>query len=189
MVRTHRPAELLAVSALMIGFLVPGIAAHGEDAKAAKAPISAKEAFARLKSLEGSWDNKTSHGDGHGAASDSKVTYRLTGAGSALMETDFPGSDHEMVSVYHLDREELLLTHYCAAGNQPRLKLDRAASTPSRLVFGFDGGTNFDPAKDMHIHAMTLEFHDGGKVDAAWDAYAGGKKVETAHFALSREKP
>jgi len=56
-------------------------------------------------------------------------------------------------------------------------------------VFGFDGGTNFDPAKDMHIHAMTLEFHDGGKVDAAWDAYAGGKKVETAHFALSREKP
>ncbi len=188
MVRTQPSSGLLAVSAMLIGFLVPAIAAHGEDAKAAKTPISAKEAFAKLKSLEGSWNNKTSHGDGHGPASDSKVTYRLTGAGSALVETDFPGSDHEMISVYHLDKDELRMTHYCAAGNQPRLKLDRAASTPTRLVFAFDGGTNFDPAKDMHIHSLTLEFRDGGNVDADWDAFAGGKKVETAHFALSREK-
>jgi hypothetical protein len=177
---------MLALSGV-IGLLLPAMAPAAEDAKPGKPGVTAKEAFAKLKSLEGNWNNKTSHGD-HGPASDTKVTYRLTGAGSALVETDFPGSNHEMVSVYHLDRDELRMTHYCAAGNQPRLKLDRAASTPTRLVFSFDGGSNLDPAKDMHIHGLVMEFHEGGNVDCAWDAFAGGKKAETAHFALSREK-
>ena len=53
------------------------------------------------------------------------VVYKLTGAGSALVETQFPGTGHEMVSVYHLDGDDLRMTHYCAAGNQPRVKLDR----------------------------------------------------------------
>ena len=117
-----------------------------------------------------------------------KVIYRLTGAGSALVETDFPDSGHEMVSVYHLDGEDLRLTHYCAAGNQPRLKLDRASSTPTRFVFVFDGGSNLDPAKDMHIHGMIMTFEKEGEVEAAWEGYAGGKPAGTTHFNLTPEK-
>ncbi|MFO0888517.1 MAG: hypothetical protein U0790_05135 [Isosphaeraceae bacterium] len=190
MVRTFRSPGRVALSMALFGLVAvaPALVARGEDPKTDKAPITAREAFARLKSLAGTWKNEASHGNDHAAASESKVTYRLTGAGSALVETDFPGSNHEMISVYHLDKEDLRLTHYCAAGNQPRMKLDRAASTPKRLVFAFDGGSNLDPAKDMHIHGLTMEFHEGGNVECAWDAYAGGKKVETAHFKLSREK-
>jgi hypothetical protein len=114
------------------------------------------------------------------------VIYRLTGAGSALVETDFPESNHEMVSVYHLDGDELRLTHYCAAGNQPRLKLDRTNSTPTRFVFVFDGGTNMDPAKDMHIHGMTLSFEKEGEVEAAWEAHNEGKSAGLTKFHLSR---
>ena len=69
-----------------------------------------------------------------------------------------------MVSVYHLDGKELRMTHYCAAGNQPRVKLDLAKSTPDELIFVFDGGTNLDPEKDMHIHGVRIKFEKDGKV-------------------------
>ena len=55
-------------------------------------------------------------------------TYRVTAAGSAVMEVLFPGTDHEMVTVYHQDGDDLILTHYCAAGNQPRMKCRRVGS-------------------------------------------------------------
>jgi hypothetical protein len=94
-----------------------------------------------------------------------------------------------MMSVYHLDGDELRMTHYCAAGNQPHLRLDRASSTPFRLVFVFDGGSNFDPGKDMHMHGMTLTFEKDGVVKAAWEAYAEGRPAGTTTFHLTPQKP
>jgi hypothetical protein len=173
---------------LVIAILVaPGIVRAGDEGKDQTA-LNAKTAFARLKTLAGTWRNDVSeHAKGHDVP-ESKVIYRLTGAGSALIETDFPGSDHEMVSVYHLDGDDLRLTHYCAMGNQPRLKLDRANSTPDKFVFIFDGGSNLDPAKDIHIHGTTILFEEQGGVDCAWEGYAGGKKAGTTHFRLSRSE-
>ena len=104
-------------------------------------------------------EGKKEHGDDH--PDEAAVTFKLTGAGSALVETQFPGMPHEMVSVYHLDGKELRMTHYCAAGNQPRVKLDRAKSTPDELIFVFDGGTNLDPEKDMHIHGVKNQVREG----------------------------
>jgi hypothetical protein len=93
-----------------------------------------------------------------------------------------------MMSVYHLDGEDLRMTHYCAAGNQPRVKLDRAHSTPQQLIFVFDGGTNLDPEKDMHIHGVKITFLEDGTVKSAWDGYDKGKKAGTTTFLMSREK-
>ena len=73
-----------------------------------------------------------------------------------MQETLFPGTPNEMISMYHLADGQLVMTHYCAMGNQPRMKLDAQASTPDKLVFAFDGGTNFDPAKDGHVHSGSL---------------------------------
>lgn len=169
--------------------MIASATARSDENDKDKTPITAKSAFTQLKTLTGTWKNKVSghHEEGH--ANDTRVIYRLTGAGSALVETDFPESDHEMVSVYHLDGDDLRLTHYCAAGNQPHLKLDRASSSPTHLVFVFDGGTNLDPAKDMHIHAMTITFGKDGELDCAWEGFEGGKKSSTTHFQLSRSKP
>jgi hypothetical protein len=176
------------IALVVVGLLVAPRFVHGEDKQTAKPGSDAKAAFARLKALAGTWKNNVTSTEPEHHSPDSKVIYRLTGAGSALVETDFPGSDHEMVSVYHLDGDDLRLTHYCAAGNQPRLKLDRAVSTPDKLVFVFDGGSNLDPAKDMHIHGMTIAFEKDGVVDCAWEGYAGGKKTGTTHFRLSRSE-
>ena len=112
--------------------------------------------------------------------------YKVTAAGSAVMETFFPGSDHEMVSMYHVDGDDLRVAHYCAAKNQPRMKLDREASKPDHFVFVFDGGTGFDPAKDLHIHSGEIKFLEGGKVEATWDANVKGKKAMSSKFSMSR---
>ena len=146
--------------------------------------VDAKAAFARLKTLGGDW-KVTSTEEGH-HASNLMENFKVTAAGSALMETQHAGTAHEMVTMYHLDGDDLKVTHYCAAGNQPRLKYDRKGSKPDLYSFVFDGGTNLDPAKDMHIHSFRLAFLDGGKVEADWEAYMDGKKAMSTKFNLSR---
>jgi hypothetical protein len=181
---------------VMVGILAAPRFTNADDTKdASKTGVDAKTAFARIKKLAGTWKSETSdepkadHGNEkvRDHQGESSVIYKVTGAGSALMETQFPGSGHEMVSVYHLDGEDLRMTHYCAAGNQPRVKLDRANSKPDELIFVFDGGTNLDPEKDMHIHGLKITFHEDGKVTSAWDGYMGGKKAMTTKFMLTRQ--
>jgi hypothetical protein len=183
-------------SILVVGALATAqVGLAGDDTPPAKTGVDAKAAFAKIKTLKGTWKSAISdeaeagaqkkHDDAH--KGDSAVTYKLTGAGSALVETQFPGAAHEMVSVYHLDGDDLRMTHYCAAGNQPHVKLDKEKSTAEDLVFVFDGGTNLDPKKDMHIHGLRITFHKDGTVTSAWDGYAEGKKVGTTKFVLTRE--
>jgi hypothetical protein len=164
-----------------------------------KGGVEAKAAFARLKKLAGTWKAEIASGgeaakfkakaEEHKAAHGARpsVVFKLTGAGSALVETQFPGAPHEMVTVYHLDGGELRMTHYCAAGNQPRLKLDRAHSRPNHLVFVFDGGSNLNPDKDMHIHGLAVTFHEDGRVTSDWEGYAQGKSAGTTSFVMTRQ--
>src|SRR5262245_19588365 len=79
---------------------------------------SKASAFEKFKQLAGEWQGT---GDGaHGK--DMRVKYQVTSGGSAVVETVFPGTDHEMVTVIHPDGDDLLLTHYCLLGNQPQMK-------------------------------------------------------------------
>ena len=180
-----------------LGMLVGTRLARAEDGvKAKPAGVEAKAAFARLKSLAGTWTVQV--GGDHDAAKSKQhqeqpvatpvtTVFRLTGAGSALVETQFPGQSHEMVTVYHLDGEDLRMTHYCAVGNQPRLKLDRTHSRADHLIFVFDGGTNLDPKKDVHIHGLAITFHDKDHVTGAWEAYEGGKSKGGHELNMTRQ--
>jgi hypothetical protein len=144
--------------------------------------VDGKAAFERLKTLAGAWHGRAGHGE---AGQPATVTYRVASGGSVVEETLFPGTPHEMISMYHVVDGELVLTHYCAMANQPRMRLDRKASTPDRLVFAFDGGTNFDPAKDTHIHSGVIEWK-GDTLQSAWTVYAGGKEAGQNRFVVSR---
>lgn len=137
--------------------------------------LSARAAFDVLKSLAGEWTGPVG-----------KVKFRVTSGGSAVFERQFPDEPHEMTSVYHLDGEELLMTHYCAAGNQPRMKLNRQKSTAKELVFDHLGGTNMDPAKDGHVHDGRLRVTGPGTYAAEWYFYSGGTCAGTNRFAMTR---
>jgi len=104
-----------------------------------------------------------------------------------VVETLFPGTEHEMMTAYHLNGDQLMLTHYCAAGNQPKMTLDKS-STSSQLVFAFAGGTNLNADKDNHMHSGRIKFIDGDHLEAEWDSYQSGKPAGTHKFFLSRKK-
>ncbi len=164
-------------AALLLGVLLAATPARALDG------TLPKTAFESLKKLSGDWQGRIQTADG--AATTAR--YELISGGTAVMETVFSGTSHEMRSVYHMDGSDLVLTHYCATGNQPRMKLDTAASTPEKLVFQFAGGSNMDPAKDGHIHGGRIVFAADGKVESEWDFYKDGKPLASNKFFLTRD--
>jgi hypothetical protein len=55
------------------------------------------------------------------------VSYQLISGGAAIMERIMPPNEPSMVSIYHLDGDKLMMTHYCSAGNQPRMQAEAQA--------------------------------------------------------------
>jgi len=141
---------------------------------------SAGDAFDRIKALEGTWT-----GMAHGQPAE--VVYKVTSAGSAVVETLFPGSEHEMVSVYHRDGDDVVMTHYCAAQNQPRMRAKNPGDA-AILDFAFDGGTNIDAKTSMHMHAAKFEFKGPDELHAEWTSWNEGKVAETMVFEMKRKR-
>lgn len=156
-------------------------------APASAGTLTAEAVFDQLKDLAGTWQGMT-EGEGEAAEAPSEVTHRIevSAGGTVVMETMQPETDHEMINMYHLDGDDLLLTHYCAGGNQPRMKLDLAASNDQKLVFDFVGGTNLDPSVDGHIHAAEIQMIDGDHMDSIWQGWSEGKHQGTMTFHLAR---
>ena len=164
---------LLAVSLLPVTAL----------AGAPHQPITAQAAFEKLKTLAGDWHGTVGE---RGKGEAGTVTYRLIANGSALAETLFAGTPHEMITLYHLDRDKLVLTHYCAAGNQPKLALTRKSS-PELLDFDFVSGTNMKSKKDEHMHALRIRFEGPNAIVAEWDGSKNGRKTDTTRVFLTRK--
>jgi hypothetical protein len=144
----------------------------------------AATAFDRFKALAGDWIDV----DGSAGAKGQVVaTYRLTAGGSAVLETLFPGSRHEMTTVYHRDGSDLVLTHYCSGGNQPRMRARTVDG--NAVVFDFDGGTHLDPAKDGHMHNGRVEFLGADDIRAQWQGWdKGAPSPHSPTFRLTRKK-
>jgi hypothetical protein len=146
--------------------------AHADDAPVKAAPKN--EQFEKMKKLAGTWVEA----DKDGKATEKVVSViKVTAAGSTVHETLFPGQPQEMVSLYHVDKGDLYMTHYCLLGNQPKLKADPKSKTGT-IHFQFVGGTNLDPTKDMHMHEGTLTFVDDDHLEMAGVAWVDGKPSE-----------
>jgi hypothetical protein len=144
------------------------------------APGAALEPF---KALSGDW---VAASDGPMfKKGDLVARYAVTASGSAVVETVFPGSAHEMVTVYHSDGRDLVLTHFCMEGNQPRMRATAPAA--GRVDFAYDGGTNIDPARDRHMHSATFEFLGKDHVRSRWTELAAGKTDFVADMDIVRK--
>jgi hypothetical protein len=117
-------------------FLIGPVVAHAGEHQSA--PYNGSSEFERMKQLVGSWEGTSDMGK---AGEKVRVEYRLTAGGSALLETLFPGSGEEMVSVYHDRNGKLAMTHYCMLRNQPKMALAKADHIVQKW-------TLFDKGKD-----------------------------------------
>jgi len=138
--------------------------------------------FEKFRGLAGSWKGEMGEGEHRHAMT---VDYRVTGGGSAVEETLFRGTPHEMVTLYHLDGPRMLLTHYCAAGNQPTMVLvpgDDAA----KPRFEFLRATNLPDPNAGHMHRASFDFTESGRLRTRWTFFHEGKAGEEAVIDVKR---
>src|SRR5436190_11372841 len=141
---------------------------------------ASEAAFARLKTLVGRWQ---SQGDGKNA-----LTYELIAGGTALLERDFSPDRPDMVTLYHLDGNRLLLTHYCMAGNQPRMQLRAFDAATGEAKFELVDATNLPNPAAGHMHSVAFRFLSADEIVTEWQFYENGraKMTEKTKFARVR---
>jgi hypothetical protein len=169
--------RLLASSLVMVLTLSVSIPSKGDEKAAPKLPTPpTNAALEKMKKLAGTW----LLADADGKTTDQVASIiKVTAGGSAVHETLFPGQPLEMVSVYTVDGPDLIMTHYCVLGNQPRMKADPKSSA-NEIVWHFTGGTNLDPKKDKHMHEATLKIIDEDHIEVCgigWENGAPAKEM------------
>ena len=166
--------KIATAAATLIIMLSASFVAAGSDAH---------KTFDQLKGLEGNWAGTNSQGQ------PLQVTFRLTAGGSALM-SEIVGHDPDkhgpenMITMFHMDGDRLLMTHYCGAGNQPRMKV---VSSDAKTVSGeFFDGTNSGPG-DGHMQHVTFSQSDADHHTEEWVFLDHGKEMKEV-FTLARVK-
>jgi hypothetical protein len=143
-------------------------------------PTDAQKAFAAIKSMPGSWEGKTR--DGRAV----RVDFKVTSGGSAVMSEILGHGPEDMISMIHLDGpNRLLLTHYCGAGNQPRMQ---ASFSPDgkTITFAFVDATNLATPDAGHMQRMVLTLVDDNHHTEEWTFADHGKELKE-FFDLRRK--
>jgi hypothetical protein len=142
---------------------------------AAKAGMPSREqalaVWEKLKKFEGTWKC------GSEKLGEFQESYKLIAGGSVLMANEMEDKpDMAMVTMYHMDGDALMLTHYCVAKNQPRLVMTKVSDDLSTATFEFKDGTNL-PSRDAgHMDSVVIRFVDSDNFKSRWSWYQNGKE-------------
>jgi hypothetical protein len=137
--------------------------------------------FDKLKSLVGEWQGKAADGK------NVKVSYELISNGTALLERLMPENEPAMVTLYHSDGGNLMLTHYCSANNQPRMRAEAVSGDTDKLRFTYFDATNLANPEDGHMDKLVLTFQDQDHITHDWTWLQKGQE-NLASFKLERVK-
>jgi len=84
-----------------------------------------------------------------------------------------PPKSGEMITVYYIDRGELVLTHYCIAKNQPHLRATQYDAQTGELDFDFVSGGNMSTGDEGHMHSARMRFIDDNHLATEWQFMEG----------------
>jgi hypothetical protein len=164
--------------------LFTAIAATVASAGEKLAASTNAQRFEALKKLAGDWVAVGKDGK----PTDQVISsFRITSAGTALQETIMPGTEKEMVTLYHLDGDDLVLTHYCMLGNQPHMRAEPGGDVNS-ITFKFTGATNLKSTDEHHMNEVTFTLDGGDHFKAEWAGCKDGKGCETVKLDLVRRQ-
>lgn len=126
----------------------------------------ARAAFEQVKQLAGDWDQSSTKGW------EGLTRTQVIAGGSAVLMTSnispHPATDERMATVFHLDGDRLLLTHYCVAKNQPRLAATAISADGRQIEFAFLDGTNM-PSPDVgHMNRAVFTIDSPERYRSRW---------------------
>lgn len=143
------------------------------------AGANAAALFEKLKGLEGKWD-------GEATGETFTFEYTLTAGGTTVVENQ--NMHGGMMTMYTLDHgpagDRVLVTHYCAAGNQPRMSSPGLAD--GRASFEFVDVTGMSSDADPHMHGLKLTFGEDGTVTQDWTMFADAKEAGVVTIKLKK---
>jgi hypothetical protein len=148
----------------------------------------AQLSFDKMKTLAGSWEG---HVTTVPLAPDieGKVTHaslRVTSMGNAIVhEMTGEGRPDDPITMLYLDGDRLLLTHYCDAGNRPRMagKMSPDGKTVEFDFLDVAGSTEYG-----HMHHAVFTVIDANHHTEDWTYMEPGDKPMHAHIDLQRTK-
>src|SRR5438309_5549249 len=147
----------------------------------ASGKTKSEEAFDRLAALKGEWKGQT---DGV----DTTLMYTLTANGSALMEQCRPDKGHEMITMFTVDGDHLIATHYCSARNQPQMATAAITDAQKPLAFSLVRVTGLKSPDDFHNTGLTVIQEDNDHLTQEWLYDAKGKSGKNV-FHFTRLRP
>jgi hypothetical protein len=167
---------------LGLGFAVLLAASAGQvAAQEMKHDIRTTPAFDQLKSLAGQWQGKDTSGN------PVTLEYSVVSNGSAVMEKMMESQKAEMVTMYTLDGDRILVTHYCAAGNQPTMETTQSPSATGKYDFAFVRVSGTKTPDEAHMASLSLSIPDNNHLKQVWTFDDHGKsKVETMTYERTR---
>src|SRR5882672_8152241 len=163
------------LGAVLLGLILISSAPR---ASANEKPKSAA-AFEKLISLVGEWEGTNSSGQ-------VKATYTLVSGGSALMERLQSANEPEMLTLYSLDGDHLLVTHYCSMGNQPQMKTATITELSGPLAFKIVQVTGMKAADEAHMVGLILTMPDKDHFTQQWTFLDKGK-TQSDLFKFTRK--
>lgn len=147
---------------------------------AVSAQSRAAAGLEKLKTLAGDWQGKGPEGS-------ISVSYEIASGGTALIETRRPASEPDMVTLFHLDGDKLVMTHYCSVGNQPSMRADVPAGDIKALRFTFVSVSNLVRPTAGHMRGLAFTFEDAEHFTQVWTWRENGKDSQ-ATFKMERKK-
>ncbi|MEO9634432.1 MAG: hypothetical protein ABJF89_02745 [Parasphingorhabdus sp.] len=134
--------------------------------------------FEQMSKLVGDWKREGRDG------SKFHIEFELTANNSVLVERWVSRGKTHSLTLYHRDQADVVATHYCPQGNQPRMKM----STPdgaTKITFDFWDATNLAKPTDNHQHSLSFDLSQPDRVKRA-EIYLSSAGEEPSELVLVR---
>ncbi|QJB69786.1 hypothetical protein [Parasphingorhabdus halotolerans] len=145
---------------------------------AAEDVTPALSSFEQMSALAGDWKREGEDGKKF------HIEFELTANNSVLVERWISRGKTHSLTLYHRDKADVVATHYCPQGNQPRMKM----STPdgaAKITFDFWDATNLVKPTDNHQHSLSFDLSEPDRVKRA-EVYLSGAGEQPSEMVLVR---
>jgi len=142
------------------------------------AQSDAQKVLDRFKAMAGTWEGKSPKGQ------TSEVKYELVAGGTAVMGESHM-IDDDMTSMFYVDGQRLMMTHFCPSGNQPRMQATISPDLKT-VSFEFVDATNLPGPQSGHMHRAVYVFSDAGHYSEEWTWKQEGKDAHF-HYEMTRK--